>query len=71
MKRPSFNIARAPLPRSSAGWPMRNSVPRHRSFALARRVAAPTNEVMCTSCPQACMTGTVAPESSFAVTLLA
>ena len=46
-------------------------VPRHRSFARASKVAVPTQTVMWTSCPQACITGTLWPESSRAITLLA
>ena len=61
----------APPTVSSAGWPTITSVPCHLSFACASSVAAPTHEVMCTSWPQACITGTVSPASFFVVTLLA
>ena len=61
-------IASAPLTVSSAGWPTITSVPRHRSFCCASSVAAPTQDVMCTSCPQACITGTVFPVASVVVT---
>ena len=69
--RPSFSMFEAPRPLSSAGSPMRTSVPRQLFFARASRAAAPTSEVMWTSCPQACITGTSTPASSFATTRLA
>ena len=61
-------IASAPLTVSSAGWPTITSVPRQRSFSCASSVAAPTHELMWMSCPQACITGTVLPLGSVAVT---
>ena len=46
-------------------------MPRQRFFDFASSAAAPTSEVMWTSWPQACMTGTTLPASSFAVAWLA
>jgi hypothetical protein len=64
-------MAAAPVPISSAGWPTMTSVPRQRSFARASSVAAPTQEDMWTSWPQACMTEIGAPSSAGTVTALA
>ena len=71
LNRPSAIIARAPCTVSSAGWPIISTVPRQRSFIRARSVAAPVQPAMCTSCPQACITGTVCPAGLTPVAVLA
>ena len=55
------SILRAPVPISSAGWPMNTSVPDQRSFMAASTRAVPIQQVMCMSWPQACMTPTSRP----------
>ncbi len=70
-RNPSLSMPADPGPPSSDGWPTRTSVPRQRPFAFASSAAAPTSEVMWTSWPQACITGTTLPASSFVVTWLA
>src|SRR6266567_9000275 len=64
-------MAVAPSPVSSAGWPIRISVPRHRSLLAAISFAVPYQLDICTSWPQACITGTVTPSLFVVVTLLA
>jgi len=64
-------MACAPVPVSSAGWNTAISVPFQLSRDRASNVVAPTSQVTCMSWPQACITGTVWPSLSFAVTLLA
>jgi hypothetical protein len=59
--RPSSSIFFAPPIRSSAGCTTNTTVPRHASRIAASRRAVPTSEVMCTSCPQACITGDATP----------
>ncbi len=71
MKSPSSIIAWAPSAVSSAGWKTAISVPRHASRACASSVVAPTSQATCMSWPQACITGTVFPSRSVALTLLA
>jgi hypothetical protein len=68
--KPSLIIASAPMPRSSAGCAMKTSVPFHWSFEAASARAAPIQHVMCMSWPQACITDTSLPASSFVVVLL-
>lgn len=68
---PAASIMRAPTPVSSAGWPTSTTVPDQRSLSAARVRAAPTRQVMCTSCPQACITGTSCPARFFVRRVLA
>jgi hypothetical protein len=70
-KSPSSIIAWAPSPVSSAGWNTAIKVPRQVSWACAKSVVAPTSQATCMSWPQACMTATVFPSRSVALTLLA
>ncbi len=68
---PSLSNASAPRPRSSAGWPIITSVPRQRSLMPASTRAVPTKIDMWASWPQACITPTSRPSSSFARAALA
>ena len=70
-RNPSSTIAWAPLTTSSAGCPTKISVPRHRSFPFASSVAAPIQEAIWMSWPQACITGTISPASFLVTTVLA
>ena len=56
VNRPSFSIADAPPPPSSAGWPIMIKVPCHCERCSAMRRAVPAQADMCKSCPQACIT---------------
>lgn len=60
---PSSIMACAPLT-SSAGWKTATTVPRQASRSAASRAVAPSRQVTCMSCPQACMTGTSLPSAS-------
>jgi hypothetical protein len=64
-------MAAAPEPLSSAGCPTKTRVPFHEPRLLESSVAAATQALMWTSWPQACITGTGFPASSFPVALLA
>ncbi len=57
-------MARAPKMRSSAGWAIRTSVPDQLALRACIWRAVPTRAVMCTSWPQACMTGFSTPSLS-------
>ncbi|GAA3336403.1 hypothetical protein GCM10020358_08440 [Amorphoplanes nipponensis] len=65
---PSSSMACAPAAVSSAGWKSAMNVPRQAARSPLSSAAAPSRQVMWTSCPQACETPTVAPDSSTAVT---
>ena len=61
LNRPSWIMARAPSPVSSAGWATKRSVPDQVQSSRASRRAVPAKSAMCRSWPQACITGTVVP----------
>ena len=67
--RPSSSMALDPAAVSSAGWNSATKVPLHASRFAAMSSAAPSRQVMWASCPHACMTPTVAPVSSTAVSV--
>jgi hypothetical protein len=71
LNRPSFSIAAAPVPISSAGCPTSINVPFHDWRCDAIHAAVPAHAAICKSWPQACITGTGCPAAFFAVTRLA
>src|SRR5690606_8691952 len=65
--RPSAIMGSAPSPFSSEGWKRATKAPRQVSRCRASSRAQPVGQAVCTSCPQACMTGCSTPSRAVAV----